>query len=218
MSHKNGAEIFAAWVLILQVASKCDPRGTLLRGGKKPHDSASLALKTRAPEKWFKLSLEFLETETDWLDIQLIGEENTPTPHPPAGLPHPSAESSVLSIPFHSVPSGGESKGEPSLEKARVVLFWLNEKAGRHYRETSDNLESIERRLSEVKGDVDGVKLMIERQCKLWNGTAQSEYLRPETLFGKSKFSGYYDARDLPVIRTGGNGKPQIEIDYAKGF
>jgi hypothetical protein len=37
-----------------------------------------------------------------------------------------------------------------------------------------------------------------------------SEFLRPETLFGKQKFGGYYDTRDLPVEPAVNNptGKP----------
>ena len=69
MAHKNSAEIFAAWVLMLQVASRCQPRGRLVRDNQKPHTSSTLAIKTRAPEKWFALALEFLEKETDWLEI-----------------------------------------------------------------------------------------------------------------------------------------------------
>ena len=69
MVNKNGAEIYAAWVLILQVASRCQPRGTLLRDNQKPHTPASLSIKTRAPEKWFVLALDFLENNTDWLEI-----------------------------------------------------------------------------------------------------------------------------------------------------
>lgn len=70
MAHPQGAEIFSAWVLLLQVASRCQPRGTLLRDSKKPHTSASLAIKTRAPENWFILALDFLENNTDWLEIE----------------------------------------------------------------------------------------------------------------------------------------------------
>ncbi len=69
MAHEKGAEIFAAWVLLLQVASRCQPRGSLLRDNKKPHTPATLSIKTRAPENWFILALNFLENETDWLEI-----------------------------------------------------------------------------------------------------------------------------------------------------
>ncbi len=113
MAHKNGAVIYAAWVLMVQVASKCDPRGTLLRGGQKPHNPTSLSLRTRAPEAWFKVALEYLEKETDWLIIQELDD----TSHESAGIPHPCADSSVLSIPSSSIlsiPSGRGCKGKPN--------------------------------------------------------------------------------------------------------
>ena len=72
ITSKDGAELFAAWCLIVQVASKCSPRGTLLKGDGKPHDAGSLALKTRAPEKWFDKCLNYLSANTDWLDVEDI--------------------------------------------------------------------------------------------------------------------------------------------------
>ena len=72
MLNKDGAEIFSAWILIVQVASRCQPRGTLLRDGGKPHTAVSLSIKTRAPAKWFEIALAFLETETDWLDVEEV--------------------------------------------------------------------------------------------------------------------------------------------------
>lgn len=57
LDHRDGVLHYGAWHLILQVASKCVPRGTLLRdgagGSKVPHTSASIARLTRAPEKAF---------------------------------------------------------------------------------------------------------------------------------------------------------------------
>jgi hypothetical protein len=70
ITHKDGAIIYAAWILIVQVASRCQPRGTLLRDNGKPHDSASLSLKTRAPKEWFDIALKYLTEETDWLEYE----------------------------------------------------------------------------------------------------------------------------------------------------
>lgn len=85
------------------------------------------------------------------------------------------------------------------LTEARVLIHYLNETAGRTYRETDKNLTRIRARLEEVKGDVDGCKKMIARQVSRWGRDPKmSEYLRIETLFGKEKFSDYYDNRDLP--------------------
>lgn len=68
LGHKNGPAHFGAWCAIVQVASKCRPRGTLVRDGCHPHTAASLARKTRFPEKVIAealprlLSLGWIET------------------------------------------------------------------------------------------------------------------------------------------------------------
>ena len=74
ITSKNGVSHFAAWVLIAQVASRCDPRGTLLRDAKTPHDSASLSRMTRAPQEIFENALPVL-LQIGWL------EEVTEIPH-----------------------------------------------------------------------------------------------------------------------------------------
>lgn len=82
---------------------------------------------------------------------------------------------------------------------SRTCLFILNEACGKHFRETDSNLAVISARLNEGGVDVAGVRLMVTRQCKRWLNTDQAEYLRPETLFGKTKFDGYYAAREQPI-------------------
>lgn len=94
--------------------------------------------------------------------------------------------------------------------ETRVALHYLNEKSGRHFRESESSLSVIQARLSEPGVDIAGVKLMIDRQCRRWKGTSQEEYLRPETLFGKTKFDSYYAARELPVAPP--NGKPTTGV------
>lgn len=91
------------------------------------------------------------------------------------------------------VPLGGYHKD------TRTVLHILNETCGRHFRELAANLSVISARLREPGVDLAGVRLMLARQCKRWKNTPQAEYLRPETLFGKTKFDSYYAARTLPV-------------------
>jgi len=65
--QENGLEIFAVWVLCVEVASKCDPRGTLLRGSKKPHNFDSLARITRATIKSFEKAIPFL-VQIGWME------------------------------------------------------------------------------------------------------------------------------------------------------
>ena len=64
-------------------------------------------------------------------------------------------------------------------------------------------LREIALRVREVAGDVNGVALMIERQCALWKSDPHMErYLRPATLFG-DKFHEYFGQRGLAVLVSG---------------
>ena len=60
MNRKDGPEIFAAWILLIQVASKCVERGVLKSSNGRPYDAEELAVKTRAPEKIFVKALPYL--------------------------------------------------------------------------------------------------------------------------------------------------------------
>lgn len=199
IASKDGAEIFAAWVLIIQVASKCQPRGSLLRGDGTPHNPASLSVKTRAPEKWFEKCLVYLEKFTDWIDVEDFAD----------------GRQSGVSLLASGCQSGDYGKeGKKGMERtegeyhsnSRIALHWLNEKTGKHFRETDANLSKISARLSEPGVDIEGVKKMIDRQCQKWRGTKWEDYLQPSTLFGKEKFDGYFAAKDSPVISE--DGKP----------
>jgi uncharacterized phage protein (TIGR02220 family) len=128
-------------------------------------------------------------------------------------------QSTALTPPVHAVdPNRKEPPVEPprTISKtyspeSRVALHYLNEKSGRHYRESESSLSVIQARLSEPEVDIEGVKMMIDRQCAMWIGDKMAEYLRPETLFGKQKFEGYYAGRDQPVIQYNANGKKIVK-------
>lgn len=81
MAHPRSSEIFTAWILMLQVASRCHPRGILVRDNGNAHTAETLAIKTRGKREWFELALEFLIAETDWLQVSDIADE-APERHP----------------------------------------------------------------------------------------------------------------------------------------
>lgn len=89
VDRENGAALLGCWIVILQVASKCQPRGTLLRESAVPHDAASLARITRLPKTLIQEALEILERECKWL-ICIESHEGAEIPHPPAVFPHPT--------------------------------------------------------------------------------------------------------------------------------
>lgn len=86
-------------------------------------------------------------------------------------------------------------------EEAKALIRLLNELGGKHFREDNPNhLRDIANRLSEVKGDTEGVEQMLRRQATLWvNHPKMHEYYRPKTLFGKENFHNYYDQRNEPA-------------------
>ena len=60
MDSPKGPEIFAAWILIIEVASKCTPRGILIKSDGQPHNPKSLNIITSAPEKLFEEAFAYL--------------------------------------------------------------------------------------------------------------------------------------------------------------
>ncbi len=92
VDRENGSAILGAWLVILQVASKCDPRGSLLRDGKKPHTSHSIARITRLPAGIIQEALDICSKEVQWIEIveltdnpqegAVIPQEGAITPHP----------------------------------------------------------------------------------------------------------------------------------------
>ena len=83
VSGQNGAANLGTWLAIVEVAARCDPRGTLLRrpvkGVREPHTAATLARISRLPEDDFKRVLPLLLT-IGWI-------ETCAEPAPSCGIP-----------------------------------------------------------------------------------------------------------------------------------
>lgn len=127
---------------------------------------------------------------------------------PPGGrgapLPAKATGRPVAVLPATSslpAPQTGCNGRHKHADGALVVLSHLNLRAGREFRPVESHLKLIRCRLEEVKGDVEGVKLMIDRQTAKWKTDAKMwEYLRPATLFQAGKFHCYYDDRSAPLV------------------
>ena len=128
-------------------------------------------------------------------------EVNSPSPSP-SPSPISVSDSNSFQPEIHATgqaPNDAQRKKTLRRENAKMLLDFLNETAGRSFRATDTNLDLIVSRLSEPDVTPEGCEAMIERQVALWKGTETEEYLQPSTLFGKQKFGGYYDKRELPV-------------------
>ena len=85
-----------------------------------------------------------------------------------------------------------EEKEEVKVKEETMVLDFLNEKAKKKFKHTESNLEPIIARLGEGYS-VDDCKKVVTNQIVDPYFVDNPKFLRPETLFRKSKFAGYLE-------------------------
>jgi uncharacterized phage protein (TIGR02220 family) len=114
------------------------------------------------------------------------------------------------SIPFPSLPNpSSPSPSEPDqreettlsrkrdfMHDAREVLHFLNAKTGKQFRDVDTTLQIIVARLKGqgpgTEVDVQTCKSLIAKKARDWlSDESMSKYLRPETLFNRTKFESY---------------------------
>lgn len=83
-----------------------------------------------------------------------------------------------------------DTSGKPARAEAKAILDYLNAKAGSEYRAVESNLRLIDARLKSGV-TVEQCKAIVDAKVAEWTGTKQAMYLRPETLFGATKFEQY---------------------------
>jgi hypothetical protein len=83
MARTDGLVVFAAWVLIVQVAAKCQPRGQLA-DSDGPLTAADLNLKTGCPTEAFETALQVLSSKDfrwivveEWEESPATGQDST---------------------------------------------------------------------------------------------------------------------------------------------
>jgi len=100
------------------------------------------------------------------------------------------------------------------LPDAVEILDYLNEQAGKNFTPLSAHLDLIKARLKDPLVTKEGIKQMIRAKCREWRSNADmAQYLRPATLFNRSKFANYYDQRNQPTPNQG-----TTDADHANGF
>lgn len=108
-------------------------------------------------------------------------------------------------------PKTTENKRSVDFDAIRVIIAYLNEKAGTHYKPSGQaTRRHINARLAEGF-TVEDFKKVIDNQCAEWlKDKKMSKYLRPETLFG-TKFESYLNSAPRPNTPT-----PQFKqgVDY----
>lgn len=75
------------------------------------------------------------------------------------------------------------------------IVAYLNEKAGTKFRSSSDRTQSLIRARLAEGFTLDDFKTVIDKKCADWFNTPYQQYLRPITLFDKTKFENYLNAK-----------------------
>ena len=82
VDHPNGAAHLGAWLAIVQIASRCEVRGTLTRKNRQPHTAETLARISRIPVATFEEALPRL-LSIGWLEATA---GDAPIPQEGAGI------------------------------------------------------------------------------------------------------------------------------------
>jgi hypothetical protein len=97
VDHANGAAHLGAWTTIIQVASRCEPRGVLVRDNGEPHTPLSLARVSRLPAEIYEEVIPRL-VKIGWLTPHhsaTAQHECATGPHLSATAPHDAASESA---------------------------------------------------------------------------------------------------------------------------
>lgn len=107
MDHPNGTTHYGAWVAIVLAASKCSPRGTLIRDTGKPHDEFTLSRMTRVPVEVLQEALPRLLL-IGWLTSEQVSDKDVAAIQDAANPKYPSREPEVsTSYPRGIAPTEG---------------------------------------------------------------------------------------------------------------
>lgn len=104
-----------------------------------------------------------------------------------------------------SLSPGATQKKELMNQAIDQIITFLNEKSGRGFGIETESYRTLIRARLNDGLKVHDLKDMIIFKCTEWFGTDMEKYLRPETLFQKSKCQGYVDTM-LDYKRNSNNG------------
>ena len=118
VNHPNGAAHLGAWLAILEIASRCDERGTLLRGNGRPHDAASFSTVSRLPVEIFKEVIPRL-LDIGWMSVEVEKQSTCTIPQLPAEKPQANAEIPQVGDQERKERKNGKNRTEATAPKAK---------------------------------------------------------------------------------------------------
>ena len=121
-------------------------------------------------------------------------------------------EKVVYDLPDVEWQQADKSTGDMSADDIKVIVEYLNNKIGAHYKPNGKKMKELIRARMNEGYTVKDFKTVIDKKFKSWgNDPKMSLYLRPSTLFG-TRFGEYlneYQAEDMKKL----NCKPTFDIE-----
>ncbi len=91
----------------------------------------------------------------------------------------------------------GKVEGENGCIPYLEIITDLNEKTGKHYRDTRDNKSMIQARWKDGFRLEDFQQVHLKMSARWKDDPKMNQYLRPSTLYAATKFEGYLNQQDI---------------------
>jgi hypothetical protein len=170
MDHANGTAHYGAWNAVVQIASRCDVRGTLVRDDGRPHDFHSLSRISRIPAAIFEEAIpRFIQL--GWLDV--ISSE-TVTLQKSALIAQADAIERHGTDTSRARGNGTEGNGTEGMEGTEHgPAYWSERLYERHPKKKNLPLVQVEilRIWESRNGTAEALLAEIDRVHALWCGT-----------------------------------------------
>lgn len=116
LDHKDGPAHYGAWCAIVQVASRCSPRGKLVRSNGQSHDSTSLSRVIKFPAKVIDEAIRRC-IEIGWMSVESDREIESLAEPQQQQEESPKASIQLESIPVMTFVCTSQQEWHLTLEK-----------------------------------------------------------------------------------------------------
>jgi len=207
VSQKDAVDLFAAWNIIIQVASKCPVRGVLKDSDGVPLIPEDLSFMSRLPVRIFKRAFEFFSNDLiGWLECENL-DKNDEIPELP-GTPGNSRKSPGN---LHIEGKGREGKGIEGKGNTKTWRnhFWTYLKSElTAYKETLSDKSFIKQQ-SELNPEVDIVLSLKKAHLNFWSRPAGWNHKKKKKAVSINWRQTFINAIDMNKVykpRKGGGG------------
>ena len=130
VKHTNGGGHLGAWLAILEIASTCNPRGTLCHDDKEPMTTDEIATLSRLPLELIDEALNrLLVKPLRWIEAVEVGD----SPNVVADSPNVVGEKSHCVVMCSEVKPCGERRApKPEPETAAEVMATIGDSCSRN--------------------------------------------------------------------------------------